>query len=32
MVDGSERYESMVDHPRTISSDDGLLKYTLYYY
>ena len=32
MVDGSERYESMVDHPCTISLDDGLLVYVFHYY
>jgi hypothetical protein len=32
MVDGSEKYDTRVDHPHTISSDDGLLKYTLYFY
>ena len=32
MVDGSERYESMVDHPPIYSSDDGLLVFVLHYY
>ena len=32
MVDGSEKYESMVDHPPIYSSDDGLLVFVLHYY
>ena len=32
MVDGSEKYESMVDHPPIYSLDDGLLVYVIHYY
>jgi len=32
MVDGSEKYETKVDHPPTIFSDDGLLIYVFHYY
>ena len=32
MVDGSEKYENMVDHPPIYSSDDGLLVFVLHYY
>ena len=32
MVDGSEKYENMVDHPPIYFSDDGLLIYVFHYY
>ena len=32
IVDGSEKYENIFDHPPTIFSDDGLLIYVFYYY
>ena len=32
MVDGSDKFYFRPDYPPTISSDDGLLKYTLHYY
>jgi hypothetical protein len=32
MVDGSEKYENIFDHPPTYYSDDGLLIYVFHYY
>ena len=32
MVDGSEKYENMFDHPPIYFSDDGLLIYVFHYY